>query len=77
MLSVVYISNCVYLYLVPLWLNCLGNLLPYVHALFVTTRVELKGKIIANSEISQRLPSMVQSLIRVTISMIRAKSSLN
>ena len=29
--------NCVYFYLVPLSLHCIGNLLAYVAALFVTT----------------------------------------
>ena len=32
-----YLKNCVYLYLAPLLLNCTGNLLAYVTALFMTS----------------------------------------
>ena len=31
------LANCVYLYLVPFLPNCIGNLLAYVAALFVTS----------------------------------------
>ena len=40
-------------------------------------RVELTGKIFAKLEMWQRLTSMVQSMISVTLSLITSKSSLN